>query len=282
VSAPLVLKFGGELLETAEDRARLSRLIASLARTRPVVVVHGGGRAVDAELARRHIAPRKVDGLRITDVETLDAVVSVLGGSANTAFVAALVSEGVPAVGLTGADAGLARATRAGAYRSSSGTTVDLGLVGDEVTADAALVTHLTDRGYVPVVASLGIEGGAVLNVNADVMACALASAIAGCDLVIAGTTAGVLDAQGRTISELRAASLDALIANGTATAGMIAKLSACRAALAAGVASVRVIDGRALETPQSLVEAPGTSIALDAAGSGDRATADRGALELV
>jgi acetylglutamate kinase len=272
VTAPLVLKLGGELLETADDRRRMARVVSALAAERPVVIVHGGGRAVDAELARRQVAPRKVDGLRITDADTLDAVVAVLGGSANTAFVAALVAEDVPAVGLTGVDAGLGRASRASAYRTAAGTTVDLGLVGDVVTADVALLTLLVGRGYVPVVASLGLEegprvpgsqGARVLNINADVMACAVASALTACDLVIAGTTPGVLDANGRTIPALDALEVDALVSSGTATAGMIAKLSACRAALEAGVSSVRIVDGRHLESTRGLDEAPGTAIGL-------------------
>src|SRR5262245_46811568 len=112
VTMPLVLKLGGELLETGEQRARAAVTIASLASTRPLVGVDGGGRAIDAELARHDIAPRKIDGLRITDEPTRDVVVAVLAGSANTVLVAALVGAGVPAVGLTGVDAGLAPATR--------------------------------------------------------------------------------------------------------------------------------------------------------------------------
>src|SRR5262245_48860905 len=104
VNGPLVLKLGGELLETADARVRIAALTASIASHRPVIVVHGGGRAIDAELDRRAIAPKKVDGLRITDRPTLDVVVSVLAGSANTELVAALVAHGVPAVGLTGVD----------------------------------------------------------------------------------------------------------------------------------------------------------------------------------
>ena len=263
---PLILKLGGELLETAEGRARIAALCAKTAPSRPLVVVHGGGRAIDAELARRQIAPKKVDGLRVTDPATLEAVVAVLAGSANTELVAALVAAGVPAVGLTGVDAALGLARRSSAHRSTSGTTVDLGQVGDPEKVDASLLTALLAKGYVPVLASLGLDAAdrsSVLNVNADVMACRIASALNAADLVIAGATAGVFDESGRTIDRLDGDGIDALIASGAATAGMIAKLAACREALNGGAATVRIVDGRALGAAHGVQDAPGTDIVL-------------------
>jgi acetylglutamate kinase len=271
VKAPLVLKIGGELLETADQRARMAARIASLASERPLVVVHGGGRAIDAELARHAIAPRKIDGLRITDEPTRDVVVSVLAGSANTALVAALVGLGVPAVGLTGVDAGFAPATRASGYRASTGGDVDLGFVGDPVDADPALIELLIERRYVPVIASLGVEGGTVLNVNADVMAGRIAAALTGAELVIAGATAGVLDDDGHVIETLDSDGIDGMIASGTATAGMIAKLEACRAALMRGVRTVRIVDGGSLVAGQSIDTARGTTVALTEVGAGKK-----------
>lgn len=264
---PLVFKLGGELIEQADDRHRLARFARDVRAGRGLVVVHGGGRAIDAELARRAIQPRKVEGLRVTDAATLEAVVAVLAGSTNTDLVAAFVGEGVPAVGLTGVDAGFTRAARADRHRAASGTIVDLGLVGDPDDVDPDLVELLVENGYVPVIASLGIEDRAtsgrpnVLNVNADVMACRLAAALVGADLVIAGGTAGVLDDGGRSIPELDVEGIEALIAGGTATAGMIAKLSACRTALEAGVASIRIIDGRRLTAAGDIEQAPGTRL---------------------
>jgi len=268
MSGPLVLKLGGELLESAADRARIASLASAIARHRPLVVVHGGGLAIDAELDRRAITPKKVDGLRITDRATLDVVISVLAGTANTELVAALVSAGVPAVGLTGVDAGLGRATRTPAHRSTAGTVVDLGLVGDPAETDPSLVELLLVHGYVPVLASLGIDDAqgvagdpTILNVNADVMACRLAAALGESDLVIAGGTAGVLDAQGESIATLDAAGIDAVIASGAATAGMVAKLAACRTALLEGVGAVRIVDGRAFDAHHGVDEAPGTTL---------------------
>lgn len=272
MSGPLVLKLGGELIESAADRARIADAAAAVTAGRPLVIVHGGGRSVDAELDRKGIVPRKVDGLRITDPATLDVVVAVLAGTANTELVSALVARSVPAVGLTGVDAGLGKAVRVGAHRAASGAVVDLGLVGDPSSVDATLVELLLVHGYVPVIASVGIESGggaAILNVNADVMACRIAAALSGSDLVIAGGTPGVLDAEGESIPFLDAAGIEAAISSGTATAGMVAKLSACRTALEAGVASVRIVDGRALDPGAGMDDVPGTTLTLHAASSG-------------
>ena len=274
---PLVLKLGGELLETAEQRARIALLARSITGQRSLVVVHGGGRAIDTELARRQIAPKKIDGLRVTDRATLDAVVAVLAGSANTDLVAALVAESVAAVGLTGVDAGLGRATRVSAHRATDGSVVDLGFVGDPVDADPSLVRLLLAHHYVPVIASIGLgdrtEAAAsgrpdVLNVNADVMACRIAAALEKCDLVIAGGTAGVLDDDGATVAQLDTDGIEELIAAKTATAGMVAKLSACRTALAAGVSRIRIIDGRGLDGMHDVDAAPGTLLTMTAAVS--------------
>jgi acetylglutamate kinase len=261
---PLVLKFGGELLETAQDRARIGGLLRTIRRERPLVVVHGGGRAVDRELARREIAPRKIDGLRITDAATLDAVVAVLAGSSNTDLVSAAVAAGVQAVGLTGVDAGFGRSRRTGAYTAANGAVVDLGYVGDPEDVDPALVRLLVSGGFVPVIASLGVDEadpGQVLNVNADVMACRLAAALGDADLVIAGGTAGVFGADGATVPLLDLAGIEALIAAGTATAGMIAKLASCRMAIESGVRSIRLIDGKRLDDTHGVTDAPGTTI---------------------
>jgi acetylglutamate kinase len=262
VTDPLVLKLGGELLESLADRQRIAVLAASVAATRPLIIVHGGGRAIDAELTERGIAPKKVDGLRVTDAATLDVVVSVLAGASNTEMVAALVGQGVPAVGLTGVDAGMGRAVRVQNHQSASGAVVDLGFVGDPVEADPALVELLLSRGYVPVIAGLGVDrDGALLNVNADVMACRIASSVAGSELVIAGATPGVLDAEGRSISVLDLAGIDDLISDGTATAGMIAKLASCRTALQQGLSIIRLVDGRTLGATHGVDDAPGTTL---------------------
>jgi acetylglutamate kinase len=258
-----VLKLGGELFEATAAREHIADMIAARVpafspgspRT-GLVVVHGGGKAIDAELARRGIEPKKVDGLRITDAGTLDAVIAVLAGSANTALVAALVARGVKAVGLTGVDAGCGRASHAEPLHSTSGAVVDLGLVGDPTEADPALFQTLVGTGYVPVVACLGVDdAGQVLNVNADVMACRIAAAL-GAELIIAGTTPGVFDSNGGTIPALDIEAMNALIATGAANAGMVAKLNACRVALESGVPAVKIVDGKDLKTGTTIQKA--------------------------
>jgi acetylglutamate kinase len=242
-----VLKLGGELLEAGPGLAPLVSRLVSLAGQGPLAIVHGGGREIDAETTRRGVPKKAVDGLRITDAETLDAVIAVLAGTVNTRLVAALVGAGIRAVGLTGVDAALALSTRAPQHRALDGRSIDLGLVGQPVAGRTpALVLDLMRLGYVPVIACLGVESsGQVLNVNADTLAAALAGATGASRLVIAGGTAGVLDGSGQPIASLDASDVDALIADGTASAGMVAKLRACRDALDAGVVEVAIVDGR-------------------------------------
>jgi acetylglutamate kinase len=267
MTGPLVLKLGGELLETPADRQHLATFAAAVSARRPLVIVHGAGRAIDAEMARRQLAPHKIDGLRVTDAQTLDAVIAVLAGSVNTARVAALVGHGVRAVGLTGVDAGFGLAVRSSAHRTSTGEIADLGLVGDPAAPDPALLTLLLSAGIVPTVASLGMESSdgvnepSVLNVNADVMACRIAAALEGSELVIAGGTPGVLDGDGQTLPLLDIDGIGEVIANGTATAGMVAKLTACRDALVAGIASARIVDGRAFGDASLVNDLPGTTL---------------------
>ena len=242
-----VIKLGGELLEEPARLRRLARALVEVAGREPLVVVHGGGREVDAEMARLGIPKRAVDGLRITDGATLDVVAGVLAGRVNTRLVAALVAAGASAVGLTGADGGLAPVRRERRYRAADGTDVDLGFVGRPFGAGRpALLVDLLAAGHVPVVASLSAAGrGQVVNVNADTLAGALAARLGARRLVIAGGTAGVLDAGGRTIPRVDDAGIDALIAGGQASAGMVAKLLACRAALRGGAGAVAIVDGR-------------------------------------
>ncbi len=249
--APVVVKFGGELLE---EPARLNTVVAAIRRISsdaadraPLAIVHGGGREIDAALLNAGVEKRQVDGLRITDDRTLEVVVAVLAGTVNTRLVAALVAAGVPAVGLTGADAGCGTCDVAPAHQAVDGRSVALGRVGvPNERADARVIATLVSNGFVPVVASIGIAAdGQLLNVNADTFAGHLAASLGAGRLVIAGTTAGVLDDAGATLHVLEPAEIDRLIHAGTATAGMIAKLRACERALANGVGEVVIVDGR-------------------------------------
>lgn len=246
---PVVLKFGGELLEDSQRVASLASALAKLTRKTPLVIVHGGGREIDAALARAGIEKRQVDGLRITDEPTLEVVVGVLAGLVNTRLVAALGAAGVEAVGLTGADATVGRVQAAPPHRSTGGALVDLGRVGEPVGKDKpALLIDLCRKGYVPVISSIAASrDGELFNVNADTLAADLAGRLKSRRLIIAGATAGVLERDGSTIADMTLRDVDALIATGGATAGMIAKLGACRSALERGVREVFVAGGRDL-----------------------------------
>ncbi len=256
----VVLKLGGELLEKPEDVARVATAIAALAapgargrnqrRAGPgpqLVVVHGGGKEIDAALAVAGIPKQQVDGLRVTDAPTLDVVVSVLAGAINTRLVAAVRRAGARPVGLTGADATVAVVKRSAPIRTVAGEVVDLGRVRAPVTnGKPELLSDLMARGYVPVIACIGAtRDGQLMNVNADTLASHLARALGAKRLVIAGGTSGVLDSDGNTIARMTGRDAARLIRTGTANKGMVAKLQACRAALAGGVGDVVIANGR-------------------------------------
>jgi acetylglutamate kinase len=247
VKRRLVLKLGGELLEQPADLQRVAEGIAALAAQCALVVVHGGGREIDAALAEAGIPKVQVDGLRVTDSRTLDIVVSVVAGSINTRLVSAVRRAGGSPVGLTAADAAVAIFRRARPITSVAGDKVDLGLVGSPVDAGAPrLLTDLLARGYVPVVACIGAtRSGDLLNVNADTLASDLAIRLGAARLIIAGGTAGVLDDAGVTIERLTVRSASRLIKAGTANKGMVAKLEACRTAVRRGVRDVVIGSGR-------------------------------------
>src|SRR5258705_182974 len=257
--APFVLKLGGELLERSDDLGKIARGIAGLARKTTLVVVHGGGREIDAALATAGIPRQQVDGLRVTDAQTLDVVVAVLAGAINTRLVAALRKAGARPVGLTGADASVATVKRSTPMTTTAGARVNLGLVGSPINnGSPQLLTDLLARGYVPVVACIGsTRDGQLLNVNADTLAAHLASGLGARRLVIAGGTSGVLDESGQTIERLDSRGAARMIKAGAANKGMIAKLEACRAALRKGVGDVVIAHGRNVPT-ETLAAAKG------------------------
>lgn len=250
-----VLKLGGELIETEERLKAMAKAVVRAAKKNRLIVVHGGGREIDAALAQVGIPKRQVDGLRVTDEDTLNIVVSVLAGSINTRFVAAINAAGGTAVGLTGADAGVAPVKKAAPHKATSGETVDLGLVGLPAPAPAPeLLESLCKAGYVPVIACVSAsKDGQLFNVNADTLAGSLAARLRVRRLVIAGATAGVLDRRNETIARLDSERIEKLVRSGTANAGMVAKLLACQAALKGGAKNVAIVDGR---SPTRLVHA--------------------------
>lgn len=235
----VVVKYGG----AAMDRAPLAEPFAEdLALLRlvgiHVVVVHGGGPQVTEFSTRLGIEARFVDGIRVTDAETLDVATMVLAGKLNTKVVGSLLANGVPAVGLSGVDGGLLLA------RESS---PDLGFVGEVIQVNPAVVHTLLERDFVPVVASIAVdESGQAYNVNADVVAAELAIGLGASKLVFINDVPGVIGTSGELLVELgMQETLDLLAAPGAVQGGMIPKLESAIAALKAGVCRIHLIDGR-------------------------------------
>lgn len=243
----VVVKLGGELLDGGPVLERILPQIVILVRCglRPLIV-HGGGKQVDAECQRRGIVPRKFRGRRVTDDATLDVLVSVVGGELNRTIVERLRRDGVPAIGF---DDGVTEAIRCVRRPPTveDGQTVDWGWVGDVVGVDA---TKLSKGGtwQVPVLPSLGtLEDGHLVNVNGDAVASRVASELGASKLVLLTSIAGVmrgLDAAG-PISQLPVSAVRALIAEGVIAGGMRAKVEEALKAIDQGVSRVHIISGR-------------------------------------
>lgn len=259
----IVVKYGGAAMDTVGLASSFAEDIALLQSAEiTAVVVHGGGPQVTQVSERLGIETMFVDGLRVTDAETLDVATMVLAGKLNTEVVASLVTGGVRAVGLSGVDGGLLLARKQ--------TGPDLGFVGEVVHVNADVLRTLTDRRFVPVVASIAVDEttGQAYNVNADVVASQLAIELAAEKLVFINDVPGVI-ATGDLLSELSAARCAELLAEpGVVTGGMVPKLESAVAALAAGVGRVHLVDGRVehslvleLFTPEGI----GTMVAPDA-----------------
>jgi acetylglutamate kinase len=226
-----------------ELRASFARDVVLLEAigVRPVIV-HGGGPQIESMLERLGRTSTFVDGLRVTDDATMEVVEMVLGGRLNREIVELVNRAGGRAIGLTGNDASMILVRR----RVVDGR--DLGRVGEVVAVDADPIRAVSDAGYVPVVAPLGVDpAGLTYNVNADEAAGAIARALSAEKLILLTDVEGVKDRDGRLISRLTRDEVRKLIAEGTIQGGMIPKLECCLDALAGGVERTHVIDGRIL-----------------------------------
>ena len=233
-----VIKLGGSLLDDPARRAEaLSAIAAQWKSGREVVLVHGGGKHVDANLKRLGIPKRTYAGLRVTDDETLDVVVATLAGSVNKMLVAELSAMEVLVAGISGCDASTLVAER---HPPIDG--VDLGHVGRVTAGDPTLVQALVTSGILPVVSSIA-EGpdGMLLNVNADTAAAAIAIAIGAEELIFITDVAGLLDATGNVVAELCATDAEALLGTEVVTGGMRPKLQAALHALGSGVRRITI-----------------------------------------
>lgn len=238
-----VVKLGGSLLEDAGRRGQaLTTIVAARQRGERLVLVHGGGKHVDAMLARLGIARKSHAGLRVTDAQTLEVVVAVLAGTVNKALVAELAARGVRAAGFSGADAGTIVAEP---HPPIDG--VELGHVGRVTGSSPMLIQALLAGGILPVISSVA-EGpnGTLLNVNADSAAASLAVALNARSLRFLTDVAGVFDGSGNLVPLLHAAAVEEWIAAEVVSGGMRPKLEAALGALRNGVASIAIGEGAA------------------------------------
>lgn len=233
-----VVKLGGSLLDDRIRRTLVLRGIAARwAADEDLVVVHGGGKHIDTALARVGIAKRTHAGLRITDEATLAIVISVLTGEVNKMLVAELARLGVRAAGVSGCDAGTLVATP---HPPVDG--VDLGAVGRVTVSDPTLCNAMLSNRMLPIVASVAISAnGALLNVNADSAAAAIAAALGARELLFLTDVAGLLDHKGALVPSLDVRRAEELLASGAVTGGMRPKLHAALAALESGVGRVAI-----------------------------------------
>jgi len=244
----IVIKYGGNAM--TEDRLRRSFahdvVLLKLVGMSPVVV-HGGGPQIDEQLARMGKKGRFVHGMRVTDAETMDVVEMVLGGQVNKEVVTLINQAGGKAVGLTGQDGAFVRARKLLLEdRKSVGDKIDLGHVGEIASIDPKVIWALEEGGFIPVVAPIGVgEDGQSYNINADLVAGKLAEVLRAEKLVVLTNTPGVLDENNKLLTGLTPKEIDALVAEGTLSGGMLPKIHSALDAAKNGVRSVHIIDGR-------------------------------------
>ena len=247
----IVIKYGGHAMGDATLAPLFARDIVLLRQVgvNPVVV-HGGGPQIGRMLERLKIQSRFIDGLRVTDRETVGVVEMVLAGTINKEIVSAINGQGGFAVGLSGKDGNLIRADKIRRTRrdpeSNIEKVLDLGFVGEPTEINPHILAFFKESDITPVIAPIGTgPGGETLNINADAVAGAIASAVGAARLVMLTDVAGVMDAEGTLIPEMTVKEARARIGDGTVLGGMIPKIETCLHAIEKGVEGAVIIDGR-------------------------------------
>jgi acetylglutamate kinase len=244
----IVIKYGGNAMidENLKNGFARDVVLLKLVGMNPVVV-HGGGPQIDDLLARVGKQGRFVQGMRVTDRETMDLVEMVLGGLVNKEIVNRINQQGGKAVGLTGKDGAFIRARKLlMPSRDNAEEPIDIGQVGEIVSVDPGLIAFLDQGDFIPVIAPIGVGAeGEAYNINADVVAGKLAEVLRAEKLILLTNTPGVLDKDGRLLTGLTPREVDALLADGTLSGGMLPKIAAALDAARSGVKSVHIIDGR-------------------------------------
>lgn len=244
----MVIKYGGNAMtDPALQQAFAEDVVMlKLVGINPVVV-HGGGPQIEGLLKRLGKQGQFIQGMRVTDAETMEVVEWVLGGEVQQDIVGMINRAGGKAVGLTGRDGGLIKAKKLKLLdQQDPALEHDIGQVGDIVSIDPSVVKSLEDAGFIPVVSPIGFgEDGESYNINADVVAARLATVLRAEKLLLLTNIRGVLDKAGELLTNLSAVEVDALIADGTISGGMIPKIAGALEAAHSGCNSVHIIDGR-------------------------------------
>ncbi|WP_087143650.1 acetylglutamate kinase [Crenothrix polyspora] len=247
----IVVKFGGNAMIDEALKHSFARdiVLMKLVGLNPIVV-HGGGPQIGQLLEKLNIKTRFVDGMRVTDSETMDVVEMVLGGLVNKEIVSLINRHGGKAIGLTGKDGDLIRAKKITQKKYATDTLdseiIDLGYVGEVSSIDPSALDMLGHSDFIPVIAPIGAgEDGRSYNINADLVAGKLAEVLKAEKLILLTNTVGILDKQGELLTGLTLKDIDDLIEDGTISGGMIPKTRCATDALKGGVNSVHIIDGR-------------------------------------
>ncbi len=247
----IVVKYGGNAMVEDEAERQFARdiVLMKLVGMNPVVV-HGGGPQIGSLLQRLNIESHFVDGMRVTDSQTMDVVEMVLGGAVNKAIVSMINCAGGKAIGLTGKDGNLIRAKKMFITRNApeleAPEIIDIGHVGEVESVDTAAIDLLIHGDFIPVIAPVGVgEDGQSYNINADLVAGKVAEALKAEKLMLLTNIAGLMDKQGNILTGLSTEQVDALIADGTIYGGMLPKIRCALEAVQSGVTSAHIIDGR-------------------------------------
>jgi len=245
----LVIKYGGNAMtdERLKDSFARDVVLLKLVGMNPVVV-HGGGPQIERLLERIGKKGEFIQGMRVTDAETMDVVEMVLGGQVNKEIVNLINRHGGKAVGLTGKDAGgFIRARRMRLRQRDDGEAlIDIGQVGEVSQIDPSIIQFLDRGDFIPVIAPIGVdEEGQTYNINADLVAGKLAEVLRAEKLILMTNTPGVLDKNGNLLTGLTPSRIDELVADGTLSGGMLPKIASALEAARNGVRSVHIIDGR-------------------------------------
>lgn len=242
----IVIKYGGNAMtdDALKEGFAKDIVLLKLVGINPVVV-HGGGPQINELLERVGKEGKFIQGMRVTDQETMDVVEMVLGGLVNKEIVSLINTHGGKAVGLTGKDGHFIRAEKM-FLSDESEEKIDIGQVGEISSIDPSLVSLLDRQDFIPVVAPIGVgANGEAYNINADLVAGKLAETLNAEKLILMTNTPGVLDKQGKLLTGLSAQQVDALFADGTIHGGMLPKISSALDAARSGVNTVHIIDGR-------------------------------------